>query len=131
MPTVSWALAQCVGALVALWCAAALVRYVRWRLYWHGVLRPFGGPPVALPVLGSLLYVVGPMDTIFARGLKLMMQYGCGHYGTFWLGERPWLHIMRPEDVESVLSSNKHITKPEVVYGPVSGFLGRYGALTF
>lgn len=124
MGLVSEALWGCAACSLAVWLALALARYVRWRLYWHRALSPFPGPRVSLPLLGTLLYIVGPMSTVLRRGLRLMERHG-NEYITFWLGERPWLHIIRPEDVEGLLSSSKHLHKPDIVYGPVSGFFGR------
>lgn len=106
-------------------CLAALIRYLCWRLRWMSALRPFPGFPAALPLVGDLLWVAGPMETLFERGLRLFHRFG-GSYVGIWLGEHPWLHLTRPEDLEGVLSSNRHIHKPDVVYKTVSGFFGRY-----
>ncbi|XP_034230127.1 cytochrome P450 4C1-like isoform X2 [Thrips palmi] len=67
------------------------------------------------------------MDTIFGRGREILARYSGGrcHYVSFWLGERPFLFVTRPEDVECLLSSCKHVVKPEIVYGLVSRFFGR------
>lgn len=104
----------------------SLLLYVRWRLFWHRALAPFGGPGLVLPVVGSLPYIFGPMSTILERGLVLFQKYGAKGHVLFWLGERPVLHIMRPEDLECLLGSNKQTQKLEILYKIVSGFFGRY-----
>ena len=113
-----------VEGLLLLAALCGLFLYCRWRLYWHRKLAPFGGPKVALPVIGTLHYIVGPMSTILERGLRMMSKYGHNEYASFWLGERPWLHLMRPEDLEPLMSAAKQTTKPDIVYKPVSGFFG-------
>ncbi|KAJ1519326.1 hypothetical protein ONE63_004625 [Megalurothrips usitatus] len=126
MGAVSAVLALSAAACALAVAALALARYVRWRLFWHRALSPFPGPDLALPVIGTLLHILGPMDTIFERGLRLLHGGdGDGSTFKFWLGERPWLHLTRPEDLEGLLNSGKQTHKPEVVYGPVSGFFGR------
>lgn len=115
-----------VVALLLLGAAlCGLLLYVRWRLYWTRVLDPFGGPKVSLPVVGTLLYALGPMSTLFERALKLLEHYGNNEYASFWLGERPVLHLMRPEDLECLLGSMNQNQKLEIVYKTVSGFFGR------
>ncbi|KAJ1526303.1 hypothetical protein ONE63_009454 [Megalurothrips usitatus] len=104
--------------------AVLLAQYARARLHITSLLAAVPGPSYPLPILGNLLHMLGPMDNILARGLHIYDQYGPGPI-KFWLGETPSVQLMRPEDIEPILSSQREVEKPELIYKPVRGFFGQ------
>ncbi|XP_043273337.1 uncharacterized protein [Venturia canescens] len=96
-----WALFVIVLVLVLLHLLIHLSRAGR-------LINQIDGPP-SLPVIGSLLYLLGSPDNL----LKTLHRYSDDFYPIFrlWIVHWPVVFIRHPDDAEVLLSSSVHIEK--------------------
>lgn len=87
--------------LAAIW----LAQYVAGRIKLTSMLARVPGPGYPLPLLGNLLHMFGPMDSIMDRGIHLYELYGPGPI-KFWIGEWPSVQVRASYNTTTVQLSS-------------------------
>ncbi|XP_046735163.1 cytochrome P450 4C1-like [Diprion similis] len=85
-----------------------LIHYAR-RLRFYRQAWKFSGPPIVLPILGNALYFAGNAEHILNKFNELSRAYPSPY--RVWLGSELLIILSRPEDIKTVLWSEKATEK--------------------